>query len=797
MRRKSERKPKETKASPEKPRRSNRSSRRRKKSSSSEAESDVAEVESSDEEVPVAKKGRSRLSNTESESEKPQDSGRPTRQRRGQAAVQEDKTDSSFVEEEVVEETEPKTQKSEVETSEEKIAASVESTNGTELSNEVDQPEGNQGRSESVESSPSPIRKKRRDTVEDQKPSADEEMNENGNDSSIKDSKISEADDDDVVQINAEPVEDLESTQDKISNLGRSESPELNYSPDRTDARKSGGVDSQRGDNTRCDSDSENSDGESGARKSMQSSVRQVDTSQKQRSKDDPSAGVEKGVAAQEGHKDGSGKREEKDEDDIVELKDLTQDDDIQEIGEVVLKTSAAPLPRDQRKRRWGTCRAAKVETPVVISSDYLKTIIPDVKPIAEDELNFSDEKLTGDEEEEGEIKTPREASDDELICDQTVILDEEKPTDKKDKDKTERKKSEKHDKDAKSSDKKRDSKELSKASPAEVNNKGKQVVRKISIVSEEAKKLARPPTPSKNVPSSVLLITNLVRPFTIIQLRELLQRTGKIQEGGFWIDAIKSKCIVEFENEDQAVETRHALHDVRWPVSNPKLLHVDFCKKEDLIKAQASTADSARKMENILADPYAIKKAKGNAPVREWDVGKPSFPDEILSNERSKGGLRGFDDIKVERDRERERKDRIRDRDRDRDIDRERERDLERDRDRKNRKDKNRRSRSPGSLEPPVRRQRRKDDEAPAKLLDDLFCKTKTLPCIYWLPLSNEQIAMKEEQRRLHLAEFNKRMSGKSSDKDKFDRDRGKESTRDRDRDSRRKDRSRDRDRK
>lgn len=35
-------------------------------------------------------------------------------------------------------------------------------------------------------------------------------MNENGNDSSIKDSKISEADDDDVVQINAEPVEDLE-----------------------------------------------------------------------------------------------------------------------------------------------------------------------------------------------------------------------------------------------------------------------------------------------------------------------------------------------------------------------------------------------------------------------------------------------------------------------------------------------------------------------------------------------------------------------------------------------------------
>ena len=30
---------------------------------------------------------------------------------------------------------------------------------------------------------------------------------------------------------------------------------------------------------------------------------------------------------------------------------------------------------------------------------------------------------------------------------------------------------------------------------------------------------------------------------------------------------------------------------------------------------------------------------------------------------------------------------------------------------------------------------------EAPAKLLDDLFCKTKTTPCIYWLPLTAQQV--------------------------------------------------------
>lgn len=32
-------------------------------------------------------------------------------------------------------------------------------------------------------------------------------------------------------------------------------------------------------------------------------------------------------------------------------------------------------------------------------------------------------------------------------------------------------------------------------------------------------------------------------------------------------------------------------------------------------------------------------------------------------------------------------------------------------------------------------------EDEPPAKLLDDLFKKTKTIPCIYWLPLTEEQV--------------------------------------------------------
>ena len=74
---------------------------------------------------------------------------------------------------------------------------------------------------------------------------------------------------------------------------------------------------------------------------------------------------------------------------------------------------------------------------------------------------------------------------------------------------------------------------------------------RKISIVNDTASKLKPPPSPAKNPISNILYITNLVRPFTVKQLKELLERTGKIQEEGFWTDRIKSKCYVQYESQE------------------------------------------------------------------------------------------------------------------------------------------------------------------------------------------------------------------------------------------------------
>lgn len=48
--------------------------------------------------------------------------------------------------------------------------------------------------------------------------------------------------------------------------------------------------------------------------------------------------------------------------------------------------------------------------------------------------------------------------------------------------------------------------------------------------------------------------------------------------------------------NFSQAIETRHALHGVRWPASNPKCLNVDFGIKNDMLKAIESTKEDAPK---------------------------------------------------------------------------------------------------------------------------------------------------------------------------------------------------------
>ncbi|RZC41024.1 apoptotic chromatin condensation inducer in the nucleus [Asbolus verrucosus] len=253
---------------------------------------------------------------------------------------------------------------------------------------------------------------------------------------------------------------------------------------------------------------------------------------------------------------------------------------------------------------------------------------------------------------------------------------------------------------------------------------------RKISIVDDTASKLKPPPSPAKNPVSSVLYITNLVRPFTLKQLKELLERTGKIREEGFWTDRIKSKCYVQYETEEEAEATRNALHGVQWPIGNGKKLIIDYATAEDLKNAKnppappavpipdtkASVKENLEPVENKPRNEEKVakeaEKKRAEGPVREWDIGKK--------------------DVRRERSRSRERS------------------------------RKHRRSPTP-SDDFISRKQRKAEESVPQKLMDDLFLKTKATPSIYWQPLSPEEISMKQQQRLIRMEEHKRRMEENS----------------------------------
>ncbi|XP_050537302.1 apoptotic chromatin condensation inducer in the nucleus [Daktulosphaira vitifoliae] len=215
---------------------------------------------------------------------------------------------------------------------------------------------------------------------------------------------------------------------------------------------------------------------------------------------------------------------------------------------------------------------------------------------------------------------------------------------------------------------------------------------------------------------SSVIHITNLVRPFTVGQLRDLLQRTGKIVPNGFWIDAIKSQCIVEYENEDQAIETVYALNESQWPSTNPKFLKVVFSDKEELNKAlNGSNLDQTDRHKISKVEKLRVQIENHNTILREWDKGKledMNGDDEKPNKRKLSDGDSMIKDKKIRKDE-------------------------------KDSSDKKKKSKS------------KTPERVPTKSLDELFKKTKTTPTLYWSPLSAEEIAEKEDQRRKHLADM------------------------------------------
>ncbi|CAD5124332.1 DgyrCDS12624 [Dimorphilus gyrociliatus] len=230
--------------------------------------------------------------------------------------------------------------------------------------------------------------------------------------------------------------------------------------------------------------------------------------------------------------------------------------------------------------------------------------------------------------------------------------------------------------------------------------------------------------SPARQQPSRVILVRNLVRPFTIGQLKSVLNRNNPIINDLFWIDNIKSFCYAVYETEEAASDMRNFLDNSKWPSSNPKLLKVDFSSEQEVYNHLVADKPDAIKLLKIDESKLEKPKRRDNRQVeRERRVSDRDARDSLRDEKREKN-----------REVDRSRRDHVREWDREK-IRRSPQRDEGR-------------SRSPRRREREERYEKIHQN-APAKLLDDLFHKTQAVPAIYWLPLTDEGAQLRDETRK------------------------------------------------
>ncbi|KAL6523716.1 hypothetical protein OROGR_017319 [Orobanche gracilis] len=226
--------------------------------------------------------------------------------------------------------------------------------------------------------------------------------------------------------------------------------------------------------------------------------------------------------------------------------------------------------------------------------------------------------------------------------------------------------------------------------------------------VNDEAPKERIVP-PSSKPPTNSLRIDRFLRPFTLKQVQELLGKTGTV--AGFWMDHIKTHCYVSYSSVEEAVETRNAVYNLQWPSNGGRLLVAEFVDSQEVktrVEAQPPPA----------AIPLTSLPQKNNAPPqpppRQQVVPMPPHqlpPPPPLANPP------------LARDRPQHRET------------------LPREHPIPSRE-------QVVNLPPPPPLPLPDKAEPPIVTLDDLFRKTKATPRIYYLPLSNEQVAEKAKAR-------------------------------------------------
>ncbi|CAM6127284.1 unnamed protein product [Calypogeia fissa] len=200
-----------------------------------------------------------------------------------------------------------------------------------------------------------------------------------------------------------------------------------------------------------------------------------------------------------------------------------------------------------------------------------------------------------------------------------------------------------------------------------------------------DKKRVVPPPT---RTPTVSLKIDRFVRPFTIKAVKELLEQTGTVKE--MWMDQIKTHCFVTYSSVEEATATRNALYHLQWPVAGGKLLIAEFVEPEEV----KSRVDGVN--DKPVPTPVTTPRGSANSSTQAAGAMGITPPAAHISTSALP---------------------------------------------------------PPPPLPPPPRERPalppKKEPEPPIPTLDDLFKKTRTKPQIYFLPLTDEQVADRQRNKQ------------------------------------------------
>lgn len=100
------------------------------------------------------------------------------------------------------------------------------------------------------------------------------------------------------------------------------------------------------------------------------------------------------------------------------------------------------------------------------------------------------------------------------------------------------------------------------------------------SAVSDDTPKDRTVPPPQKT-PTTSLRIDRFLRPFTLKAVQELLGKTGSVT--CFWMDQIKTHCYVTYSSVEEAIETRNAVYNLQWPPNGGRQLVAEFVEPQEV----------------------------------------------------------------------------------------------------------------------------------------------------------------------------------------------------------------------